>query len=101
MSVVAEAMQGRGHGLGAELLHAAQRHAQMRRAGRSDIDDAAELAEPDDPLAREVPDLRNPARFGSRPVDVAVMLIQAFSVRSPPVLARGQGSEAKPPTIAP
>src|SRR5215208_297474 len=82
-------MEGRGNGLRAELLHAAKRHAEMLglqdhpdalglqlalkpvsdlggqplldlEVPAEVLDDAAELAEADDPLAREVADVRDP-----------------------------------------
>ena len=87
--VADEAAQRRGHGLGAELLHAAQRHAEvlglendadalgfelelepvgdlrgqpfldLQIAGE-ELDDAAELAQADDPLVGQIADVRDP-----------------------------------------
>src|SRR5215218_6621531 len=84
--VADEAVERRGHGLGAQLLNAAQRHAQVLglqddpdasgfelalepvgdlrgqplldlEIAAEELDDAAELAEADDPLARQIPDV--------------------------------------------
>jgi hypothetical protein len=89
--VTDQAVQRRGHGLRAELLHAPQRHAQvlgleqdtdapglqlalqpagdlggqalldLQVAGEQ-LDDAAELAQADDPLPGQVADVRDPVK---------------------------------------